>query len=92
MIARLSKQAAAVTAITGALVVLWAVLADHPARPALKREVDLIAQQAAANTKQVLWLQLNNYERLCARRPLTRREEAEYLKIARLLGVPPRCR
>jgi hypothetical protein len=88
---RLAKCAGAVTAIAAALGVVWALAADHPARPALKRELDVVAGQVAATSQAVLWLQIDHYERTKARRPLTREECARYLAIARQLGVPARC-
>ncbi len=83
-----SSGVVAVVAVAG---IVWAVAVDHPARPALKYEVDKLAQQAATNTTELLWLQLRQFERIKKRRPLTRRECARYLAIAKQLGVPAKC-
>ncbi len=60
-------------------------------RPALISEVRDVEQMAAANSRQLLWLQLDNFERVKKRRRLTRKECARYLAIARQLGVPAKC-
>ncbi len=91
-----SSGVVAVVAVAG---IVWAVAVDHPARPALKREVDVVvkemdalAVQVAVNTRESLWVQLNQFERKKARLgTLTGRDCARYLAIAKELGVPAKC-
>ncbi len=90
--------AAGIVVVSTAAGVTWAVFADHPSRPALKSEVDELgfevdelAKQVAMNTRESLWVQLAQLERIRKRRPLTGRECRRYLAIAKQLGVPAKC-
>jgi len=85
------KIAGGVTALAAAAGIVWGVFADHPARPALKYELDALAVEVATNTRESLWVQLKQLERIKARRPLSARECARYIKIAKTLGVPASC-
>lgn len=80
--------------VTGGFVILGAAYTvgdKYGFRPAVVQEVREVEQLAAANSRELLWLQLSHFERIKARRPLTRRECARYLAIAKRLGVPARC-
>ena len=83
--------ASAVLGLCGIFAGAWAVTDDLGIRPVLNREITPIEQQIAANTDKLLWLELERYERVKERRPLTREECARYLKIAKLLGIPASC-
>jgi hypothetical protein len=60
-------------------------------RPALISELRKVEIIASTTATQLMWLQLDQYERIKKRRKLTPRECARYLRIARSLGVPARC-
>ena len=86
-----ATYAGGILAVAAVVGVVWSIAVDHPARPALKYEMDALAEQVATNTRESLWVQLKQFERIKERRPLNSRECARYLAIAKQLGVPAKC-
>ena len=82
------KIGGAVVAITATS---WAFADAYGFRPALKAEVDTVARNIETVAVSVDWLRLENYERRLARgQALTRRECADYRRLAERLRVPPK--
>ena len=87
----IGKYAGAITAISVVLGMGWAAGDQWGFRPAFKAEVATVSESVEVVARSVDWLKLENFERRLERgQRLTRRECAEYRRLAERLGVQAR--
>jgi len=92
MILTVAKYAGALSAIFMIVAGAWTFADAYGFRPALKAEVEAVAANVEVVAQSVDWLNFENYEKLITRGvKLTRRQCADYRRLAKRLGVPAKA-
>lgn len=91
MIVNIAKYVAVIAFIGALIGGTWSFGDTFGFRPALKSEVEAVKGEVEVVGQSVAWIRLENYERRLDRGlKLSRRECADYRRLARRLGVDPK--
>ena len=81
----------AATALCTIVAGSWALGDKFGFRPSLKYEVEEVRNIVVAASNQLAWLRWSALDQIKQQRRLTPRECAEYLTLAKQLGIPSTC-